>query len=59
MTAVYLLASLRKPADCARQSLGRHDAGMADFFASHHSQFRRQPVLEHEPYDYRPKAVTH
>ena len=34
MTAAYLLASLRKPMDCARQSLGRDDDGMADLLAA-------------------------
>ena len=44
---------------CARQPLGRNHLEWETSSPPITHNFEEQPVLEHEPYDYRPKAVAH
>jgi cytochrome c oxidase subunit 1 len=59
MTAAVLLASLRKPADAPDNPWGGTTLEWQTSSPPITHNFEDQPVLEHEPYDYRPKAVTH
>ena len=59
MTAAVLLASLRKPADAPDNPWGGTTMEWQTSSPPITHNFEDTPVLEHEPYDYRPKAVTH
>ena len=57
MTAAVLLASLRKPTDAPDNPWGGTTLEWETSSPPITHNFEEQPVLEHEPYDYRPKAV--
>jgi cytochrome c oxidase subunit 1 len=59
ITAVNLLASLRKPADAPDNPWGGTTMEWQTSSPPITHNFEEQPVLEHEPYDYRPRTVTH
>src|SRR5271154_3973921 len=59
MTAAYLLASLRKPADAPDNPWGGTTLEWQGSSPPIEHNFEGQPVLEHEPYDYRPKVKKH
>jgi cytochrome c oxidase subunit I len=54
--AAYLLASLRKPADAPDNPWGGTTMEWQTSSPPITHNFEEQPVLEHEPYDYRPKV---
>ncbi|HVO96685.1 MAG TPA: cytochrome c oxidase subunit I [Bryobacteraceae bacterium] len=56
ITAAYLLASLRKPADAPDNPWGGTTMEWDTVSPPITHNFEGQPVLEHEPYDYRPKV---
>ncbi|MEP7354022.1 MAG: cytochrome c oxidase subunit I [Acidobacteriota bacterium] len=56
MTAAYLLASLRKPADAPDNPWGGTTLEWKTASPPITHNFHDQPVLEREPYDYRPSA---
>jgi cytochrome c oxidase subunit 1 len=59
ITAAYLLASLRKPMDAPDNPWGGTTMEWLTSSPPIEHNFEDQPVLEHEPYDYRPKAKKH
>jgi cytochrome c oxidase subunit I len=60
LTAAYLLASLRKPADAPDNPWGATTLEWQSSSPPIMHNFDEQPVLEREPYDYRPvPAATH
>jgi cytochrome c oxidase subunit 1 len=59
ITAAYLLASLRKPMDAPDNPWGGTTMEWLTSSPPIEHNFEEQPVLEHEPYDYRPKAKKH
>ncbi len=59
MTAAYLLASLRKPMDAPDNPWGGTTMEWLTSSPPIEHNFEEQPVLEHEPYDYRPKVKKH
>ena len=59
ITAAYLLASLRKPMDAPDNPWGGTTMEWQTSSPPITSNFEEQPVLEREPYDYRPRTVTH
>jgi cytochrome c oxidase subunit 1 len=59
ITAAYLLASLRKPYDAPDNPWGGTTMEWLTSSPPIEHNFEDQPVLEHEPYDYRPKAKKH
>src|SRR5580692_6607380 len=59
ITAAYLLASLRKPMDAPDNPWGGTTMEWLTSSPPITHNFEDQPVLEHEPYDYRPKAKKH
>jgi cytochrome c oxidase subunit 1 len=59
MSAAVLLASLRKPADAPDNPWGGTTMEWQTSSPPITHNFEDQPVLEREPYDYRPKAVVH
>ncbi len=58
MTAAYLLASLRKPCDAPDDPWGGSTLEWKTSSPPITHNFHDQPVLEREPYDYRPAAVA-
>jgi len=56
--AAYLLASLRKPADAPDNPWGGTTMEWQTSSPPIAHNFDEQPVLEHEPYDYRPKVTA-
>ncbi len=59
ITAAYLLASLRKPFDAPDNPWGGTTMEWQTSSPPIEHNFDEQPVLEHEPYDYRPKVKKH
>ena len=59
MTAAVLLASLRKPADAPENPWGGTTLEWKTASPPITHNFEDQPVLEREPYDYRPEPVGH
>lgn len=59
ITAAYLLASLRKPMDAPDNPWGGTTMEWLTSSPPITHNFEEQPVLEHEPYDYRPKVKKH
>jgi cytochrome c oxidase subunit 1 len=59
ITAAYLLASLRKPMDAPDNPWGGTTMEWLTSSPPIEHNFEEQPVLEHEPYDYRPKVKKH
>ena len=59
ITAAYLLASLRKPMDAPDNPWGGTTMEWLTSSPPIEHNFEDQPVLEHEPYDYRPKVKKH
>jgi cytochrome c oxidase subunit 1 len=59
ITAGYLLASLRKPMDAPDNPWGGTTLEWKTSSPPITHNFEEQPVLEHEPYDYRHRTVTH
>jgi cytochrome c oxidase subunit 1 len=59
ITAAYLFASLRKPMDAPDNPWGGTTMEWLTSSPPIEHNFEDQPVLEHEPYDYRPKVKTH
>jgi len=59
ITAAYLLASLRKPMDAPDNPWGGTTMEWLTSSPPIEHNFEGQPVLEHEPYDYRPKVKKH
>ena len=59
ITAAYLLASLRKPYDAPDNPWGGTTMEWLTSSPPIEHNFEEQPVLEHEPYDYRPKVKKH
>jgi cytochrome c oxidase subunit I len=59
ITAAYLLASLRKPMDAPDNPWGGTTMEWLTSSPPIEHNFEDQPVLEREPYDYRPKAKKH
>src|SRR5258708_4431598 len=59
ITLAYLLASLRKPADAPDNPWGGTTLEWQTSSPPIAHNFEEQPVLEHEPYDYRHRTVTH
>src|SRR5207249_4838200 len=57
MTAAYLLASLRKPADAPDNPWGGTTLEWQSSSPPVFHNFDKDPVLEHSPYDYRPVKV--
>jgi cytochrome c oxidase subunit 1 len=58
-TLAYLLASLRKPMDAPDNPWGGTTLEWQTSSPPITQNFEDQPVLEREPYDYRPRTVTH
>jgi cytochrome c oxidase subunit 1 len=58
MTLAYLLASLRKPCDAPDDPWGGSTLEWKTSSPPITHNFHDQPVLEREPYDYRPAAVA-
>jgi cytochrome c oxidase subunit I len=54
-----LLASLRKPMDAPDNPWGGTTMEWLTSSPPITHNFEEQPVLEHEPYDYRPKVKKH
>ena len=52
MPMIYFIWSLKYGPGRRRQSVGRHRPRMEDRFAAAAAQFRRDPVVTHEAYDY-------
>lgn len=59
ITAAYLMASLRKPMDAPDNPWGGTTMEWQTSSPPIEHNFDEQPVLEHEPYDYRPKVKKH
>jgi cytochrome c oxidase subunit I len=59
MTAIYLLASLKYGPLAPDNPWGGTTMEWQTSSPPIAHNFEEQPVLEHEPYDYRPKTVTH
>jgi len=59
MTAIYLLASLKYGPLAPDNPWGGTTMEWQTSSPPISHNFEEQPVLEHEPYDYRPKTVTH
>jgi cytochrome c oxidase subunit 1 len=59
ITAAYLLASLRKEPDAPDNPWGGTTMEWLTSSPPITHNFENQPVLEHEPYDYRPKVKKH
>jgi cytochrome c oxidase subunit 1 len=59
ITAAYLFASLRKPMDAPDNPWGGTTMEWLTSSPPIEHNFEEQPVLEHEPYDYRPKVKKH
>jgi cytochrome c oxidase subunit 1 len=59
ITAAYLLASLRKPMDAPDNPWGGTTMEWQTSSPPITHNFEDQPVLEHAPYDYRHRTVTH
>jgi len=59
ITAAYLFASLRKPYDAPDNPWGGTTMEWLTSSPPIEHNFEEQPVLEHEPYDYRPKVKKH
>ena len=59
ITAAYLLASLRKPMDAPDNPWGGTTMEWLTSSPPIEHNFEDQPVLEREPYDYRPKVKKH
>jgi cytochrome c oxidase subunit 1 len=59
ITAAYLFASLRKPMDAPDNPWGGTTMEWLTSSPPIEHTFEEQPVLEHEPYDYRPKVKKH
>jgi cytochrome c oxidase subunit 1 len=59
IVAAYLLASLRKPMDAPDNPWGGTTMEWLTSSPPIEHNFEEQPVLEHEPYDYRPKVKKH
>jgi cytochrome c oxidase subunit 1 len=59
MTAIYLLASLKYGPLAPDNPWGGTTMEWQTSSPPITQNFEEQPVLEHEPYDYRPKTVTH
>src|SRR3984885_6885934 len=59
ITAAYLLASLRKPMDAPDSPWGGTTMEWLTSSPPIEHNFEEQPVLEHEPYDYRPRVKKH
>ena len=59
ITAAYLLASLRKPYDAPDNPWGGTTMEWLTSSPPIEHNFEDQPVLEREPYDYRPKVKKH
>jgi cytochrome c oxidase subunit 1 len=59
ITAAYLLASLRKPMDAPDNPWGGTTMEWLTSSPPIEHNFEEQPVLEREPYDYRPKVKKH
>ena len=57
ITAAYLLASLRKPMDAPDNPWGGTTLEWQTSSPPIEHNFEEQPVLEREPYDYRPEVV--
>src|SRR5579871_1967813 len=59
VTAAYLLASLRKPADAPDNPWGGTTMEWQTSSPPITHNFEDQPVLERAPYDYRPEVASH
>jgi cytochrome c oxidase subunit 1 len=59
ITAAYLLASLRKPADAPDNPWGGTTFEWQTSSPPITANFEDQPVMDRDPYDYRPVTLTH
>ena len=59
LTAIYLLASLKAGALAPDNPWGGTTLEWQSSSPPVEHNFEEQPVLEHEPYDYRHRTVTH